>query len=120
MSKFEPGKRPVEFCGYVVRRWVSPGGKYGTVTLDVPGERGGGKYDFRSFADGPLTDIGKLEPGQLVHLTCSVDMECLKNKAKEEVKIDGYSKWVPALTIRAMEVQPASATPEDPADNIGW
>jgi hypothetical protein len=118
MSKFETGKSPVTFCGYVVRKWVSPGGRYASLCLDVPGERGGGKYDFRCFADGPLSEIGNLQGGQLVEVTCSVDMECLRNKAKQDVKIDGYSKWVPVLTVRSMEVQPASALPDN--DDLKW
>ncbi len=118
-SNFEPGKQPAIFTGYVVRKWNSPRGTYASLVLDVPGERGGGKYDFRCFSDGPLSDIDKLQAGQLVRVTCSVDMECLRDKNKQDVKVDNYSKWVPALTIRSMDVAPA----EDGAakeDELKW
>lgn len=118
MSNFEP-RRSFEHCGYVVRKWVSDKGTFASVVLDIPGERGAAKIDYRCFADGPLDQIRNLQGGQKVVVSGSIDMECLRGKDKKDVKVDGYNKWIPCLTIRTMEVETSSAMPSAD-DNLGW
>lgn len=121
---FEPGSGFL-ICGFVVRKWVSPAGKFASLVLDVPGERGSSKIDLRCFSDGPIAEIGNLQGGMKVHVTGSVDMEVLRSKEidtvtgkKKDVIVDGFKRWIPCLTIRKMDVEPSSVAPVD--DKLSW
>lgn len=97
--------------GYVTRVWCAPSGKFASLQVETPNGKGGTKkIDLRCFSDA-IDEVRQLGNGQVVQVTGTVDMEKLTSKAKEEVKVDGYAKWSPALTIRKVEVEPASAKP---------
>jgi len=101
------------FCGHVVRKMTNPQGTWGLVVLDVPTERGTtSKYEVRAFAGDALNEIAKLRDGAKVQITGRVDMETLKDKSKNDVKVDGRSVWVPRFTARTVTVDPASKQPE--------
>lgn len=105
-------------CGAVVRRFVAQSGKAAFVTIDVPGERGSKKIELRSFDRSIVADIGSLGAGQIVECTGTVDVEKLTNKQRDEVKVDGYAKWMPALTIRVLRIEGSSRAPS-PASQTG-
>lgn len=98
-------------CGAVVRRFVAQSGKAAFLTLDVVGDRGSKKIELRAFDRSMVADIGELGAGQIVECTGSVDVEKLTNKKRDEIKIDGYAKWVPALTIRVLRIEGSSRAP---------
>lgn len=98
-------------CGVVVRRFVAQSGKAAFLTLDVVGDRGSKKIELRSFDLSIVADIGQLGAGQTVECTGTVDVEKLTNKKRDEIKIDGYAKWVPALTIRVLRIEGSSRAP---------
>jgi hypothetical protein len=104
--------------GVVTRAKVfSP--KFAVMTVEVPNGRGGQKkVDMRAFSDAidQVQDVGQ---GQVVQVTGTVDMEKLTSKDRNEVKVDGFAKWVPALTIRKVEVEPSSAKPKPSAAPTG-
>jgi hypothetical protein len=98
-----------ELVGFVVRKWVSNARGFATIDLDIPNDRGSAKLRVRSFGkDGLIDQIDALKPGQKVRVICTVESECLKDKAKVEVKIDGFKKFVEVLTVRSIEVDATS------------
>ena len=107
MGSFEEGAG-FRVCGTVVRNWISPTGKFAALTLDVNRSPRGAKIEMRAFHRGSIDDIRILQPGQRVKCTGQIDWEPIKNKAREEIKIDGYQKWVAVLSILSVEVEGSS------------
>lgn len=111
-SDFTPGAG-FRIVGYVVRRFVPPSGKVAFLTLDVPNSKGkNNKIELRTFESDMITEVGALGDGMTVQVTGSIDVECLKDKSKKDVQIDGRAKWVPALTIKALKIEPSSVKPK--------
>lgn len=113
-------------CGAVVRApFISSSGKFGKLTLGVPGGRGETKVDVRAFDLLVIEEMRALGAGQTVQITGAIDMEPVKDKKGEKVIIDGYAQWVPALTAKAIKVEGSSvaaapaATGAAPVDK-GW
>jgi len=102
-------------CGAVIRRWVSSSGKFATLTLDVSAHPRSKKIQVRAFDQAVVAEIAELGAGQTVEVTGQIDADCLKNKAKAEVKVDGYPVWVFPLTVKALKVEGASRRPQEPA-----
>lgn len=101
--------------GVVTRVFNSPKGTFSALTVEVPNGRGGQKkIDMRAFQDA-VDQVANLGQGQVVQVTGKVDMESLKDKQRNEVQVDGRAKWVPALTITKVEVEPSSAKPKPAA-----
>lgn len=98
-------------CGAVVRRFVPPSGKCAFLMLATPGKKGEVKHELRAFDYDLIVEVGSLGVGQTVQCTGSVDNEPLKDKAKNDVQVDGRAAWVPKLTIRAMTVEGSSKAP---------
>jgi hypothetical protein len=129
---FKPGCG-FRLVGHVVRRWINPARSFATLVLAVPGEKGERKHDLRAF--GEMVDL--VEPlgvGMTVEALGTIDVEALKNRAREDVKVDGYAVWVEKLTIRTLNVEGSSvAAPAKhttaaapvpggrlPGDNVDW
>jgi hypothetical protein len=97
--------------GVLTRIWVSSKGTFASLTVECPDGRGKqSKVDLRCFADA-IDQVKNLGQGQVVRIAYQPGMEKLTSKDKTPVKIDGYEKWVAALTVRACEVEPSSAKP---------
>jgi hypothetical protein len=96
--------------GHVVRRWVNPAGTFATLVLAVPGENGERKIDLRAFRE-TVQAVADLGAGMTVEALGTVEVEALKNKAKEDVKVDGYVCWVAKLTVRTINVEGSSVKP---------
>jgi len=98
--------------GVVTRVYVSPKGNFAALTIECPDGRGRPtKIDFRCFSDA-FDQVKNLGQGQVVRVSFSPGMEKLTAKDKSPVMVDGREKWVPALTVRACEVEPSSAKPK--------
>lgn len=109
---FEPGAG-FRICGYVVRRFVPQSGKCAFLTLDVPNGRGkNAKIELRTFEHDLIVEVGALGDGQTVQVTGGIDMEALKDKARNDVKVDGRAVWKPALTIKAIKIEASSVKPK--------
>jgi hypothetical protein len=114
--------------GAVVRKFVAQSGKVAFLTLAVPGNKGETKIDVRSFDVLVIEEIGGLGAGQTVQVTGNVDSQKLTTKAGADVMVDGYAKWVPALTVKAIKVEGSSiapaandgAPPPNSAADKGW
>jgi len=111
--------------GFVKRKFVSPAGKFAKVTLDVPRASGGETHvDVRSFGkDGLIGAIGKLEMGQRVQFTGTIEKQVLTSRDKKEVVVDGYKAWVEVLTATKMEAEaknPTAVGGLDDSDKPGW
>jgi len=115
------GNEPVEsfdkdtkflVCGYVKRRWVSESGKYGTITIEDCGDRQP-IVNVQCFADGPIAEIRKLEPGMLIKVSGKIGTQAIKDKKGEEIKIDGYRRYENTLTVKRIAVSPTSRKSSD-------
>jgi hypothetical protein len=102
-------------CGQVKRKWVADSGKFATVTLDIPGERGI-IINLRSFKDGPIDEIRGLVPGMTIECVGNISSETVKDKKGDDIKIDGYKKYVEVLTIKKLKIDPTSKQ-NPPKDN---
>lgn len=98
-------------CGTVLRKRIPDSRKIAFLTLNVERQRSSVKLDMRTFDRGLIDDIGALADGQLVEVTGAIDIEPLKDRAGHEVKVDGYNKWSPALTVKVLRVHEASRSP---------
>jgi hypothetical protein len=96
--------------GNVVRSRVARSGKAAWVTVDVADGARHKKIEMVAFRS-QVSDVGTLKPGQDVEIDGALDMESLKTKAGDDVKIDGYAKWVPMLVVRSVIVSGATASP---------
>lgn len=110
MSNFQHGAG-FRIAGSLVRKWVAQSFKVARVTVAVDHEKGTKKIDLVSFAPDVIEEIAALRDGALFEVTGRVDMEKLKDKQGNEVKIDGYAKWVPSLSVQVIKVQGASKAP---------
>jgi hypothetical protein len=95
-------------AGNVVRRFVPQSRRCAFLTLDVNRSPKPVKIEMRTFKADLIEEIDALTSGQNVEVTGQIDIECVKTKKGEEVKIDGYSKFVPALTIRELKIDGSS------------
>lgn len=112
--KFEHGAG-FRICGAVVRKWVSPTGKFASLVVGAPNGKGKEtKHDLRAFDPELVEQIHGLGVGQIVQATGGIDNEKQTNKAKEEIKVDGYNVWLTKLTIRALTVEGSSVKPGAP------
>lgn len=98
-------------CGAVVRKFVPPSGKCAFVDIATPGKKGEIKHELRTFDYDLIVEVGSLGVGQIVQVTGSVESETLKDKGRNDVKVDGRTAWVSKLTIRALTVEGASIKP---------
>lgn len=99
--------------GTVVRRFVAQSGKFGSLTLDVPSERGSSKLDIVTFDC--VEDFAELQAGTSVVITGRINMNKLTSKNKEPVIVDGFQKWVPQLIATKVEVGLGQAKKTKPA-----
>ncbi len=110
-------------AGNVTRRFVSQSGKFAALTIDVNRHPRSVKVEMRCFDLGIIGEIEKLSSGQSVEASGQVDVEVLKAKSGEEISIDGYKKWVPVLTIKALKTEadvagpPRAAEPAPPSEH---
>lgn len=83
----------------------------------------GGKYtqkpEFQCFpGDVDFEVLRKLTPGEEVDIEFTLTTRSLTNKAKEEVKVDGYTKWVLVATARSVKPVAAGAPLDD--EKLPW
>lgn len=97
--------------GAVVRKHVAQSGKVAFLTLGVPGNKGETKIDVRSFDVLVIEEIGSLGVGQTVQVTGNVESQKLTTKKGDDVLVDGYAKWVPALSVKKIDVEGSSRAP---------
>jgi hypothetical protein len=112
-------------CGIVIRRFVPPSGACAFLTLEVPTDKGKrAKLDMVTFDC--VVDVGALGEGQTVQVTGSIGSKAVKDKAKQDVQVDGRTLWVPQLVIKAVTVE--AAKPKEPpkpgaqlpGDTVDW
>lgn len=110
MSSFIHGAG-FRIVGAVVRKFVAQSGKFAAVTIDVNVPPRSRKIECRAFDAEMIDEIGQLGAGQTIEITGQIDMEKLTDKKREPVKVDGYEKWSPALTVKAIKIEGSSVKP---------
>src|SRR5258707_7116872 len=99
--------------GFVVRRWVATSGKFATLVLDVENDGRHSKVDFVTFD--AVRDFDQLTIGREVTVEGRIGMTKLTTKAREDVIIDNYPKYVPQLIVMDVSVAATSKKPETKA-----
>jgi hypothetical protein len=105
-----PFENKAGFCiaGNVVRRFVPQSRKCAFLTLDVNRSPKPAKIEMRTFSRDLIEEIEQLTAGQNVEVSGQIDVEPVKSKKGEEIKVDGYTKWVPSLTVKDLKVDGSS------------
>lgn len=105
--------------GIVEKVFLAASGKFAKLTISCPGNQDRmQKVDVVAFSD-KFDLVKNIGQGEEIRVTGAIAMEKLTNKAREEVKVDGYAKWSPMLVLADVTVMQQAAAPkaEDPA---GW
>jgi hypothetical protein len=107
-------------AGCVVRKFCSPTGKFGALTLSITQGERNTKVDFVTFDC--VNDFSDLVQGANVTVTGKIGMNKLTAKDKSEVKVDGFAKWVPQLVVTAVKVEASSKKPaaSPDSDDVTW
>lgn len=101
--------------GTVTRVWVADSGKFGTLSVSVPvGDGKTRKIDMRAFS-AVTPSLQELSPGMRVNVVGDVEMNPLKDKQKNDVKVDNFTKWVVELTAREVKQATGGARAPRPA-----
>jgi len=103
--------------GAVVRKFLPESGKIAFLTLEIAGERRAEKHEFRCFDRALIGDINSLGAGMTVRISGVVQSEVMKNKAREDVVVDGRPAWVDKLTIKRMDIEGSSKPASEPDDD---
>jgi len=99
-------------CGPVVRKpYVNQARTFASLVIGTPGKKGEVKHELRAFDADVIDEIAGLGIGQIVKVTGALDREALTDKARNDVKADGYTVFVEKLTIRTLEVEGSSRRP---------
>lgn len=97
--------------GYVERSFVPPSGKCAFVTLAVPGRNKDQKLEFVAFDHDAIVACGALGKGQTVQIRGNIGSQALKNKAKQDVEVDGRTVWTSRLEAVTIDVQGEKSKP---------
>lgn len=89
--------------GSVVRKFVVNSGKVAFLTLDVTTANKSRKHDFKTFDC--VDDVASLADGAIVEVTGNLDVEKLTAKDRSDVMVDGRTKWIPSLVIKAIKTE---------------
>jgi hypothetical protein len=119
-------KRTFEITGIVAAArgkgnnpFISASGNFSKLSLET---NVGGKRSFHEVIGfSELTEaMRKLGPGMEVTVTGEVGSEKLADKAKQDILVDGYPRWIPRLVATSVAVKDApEVIPASKAGN-GW
>ena len=105
--------------GIVERVFAAQSGKFAKFTVSTQDGKGKlQKVDVVAFSEtfGQLANLGQ---GEEVQITGNIAMEKLTDKARNEIKVDGYARWSPMLVAKTVKVE-KPATQAVAADDPGW
>lgn len=101
----------VRIVGIVERKFVPPSGKCAFMTISWLGEKAKRiKMEMVAFGDN-IVAVGGLGVGETIQVLATLDTKPLKNKAREDVQVDGRTAWVPQVIVRTIQ-QEAKAPPK--------
>ncbi len=105
-------------AGIVDRVFAAQSGKFARVSVSAPDGKGKlQKIDVVAFSE-TFQLLANLGQGEEVTITGNIAMEKLTDKARNDVKVDGYAKWSPMLIAKTVKVE--SAKPGIDPDDKGW
>lgn len=82
--------------GKVTKAYVAESGKFARLKIRCTSERRQSFIDVKFFRE-PAKEAAACKEGDDVTIKYTVESTCLKDKAGEDVKVDGYTVWVPEL-----------------------
>jgi hypothetical protein len=97
--------------GCVKRVFVADSGKFAKLTVDVQANAHAKTLELKCFDRSVIGDIRALRQGQRVQVRGKVESEKVTDRARNEVKVDGYALWIPALRPTSVEVEGSSRAP---------
>jgi len=100
--------------GTIKRLFISPTGKFAAVRLKVNSPPHPPELDMKCFDRILIGDMQRdLRVGQRVQFTGKIESEKLQDKSRNDVKVDGYEVWIPALRPAKFEVEGSSRKPAE-------
>lgn len=113
--------------GSVYKAFVPQSGKCAFLTVEFTNDRGRvTKLETRTFDATVIQQVRSLGQGEVVEVTGSIESEVAKDKAKQDVSVDGRLLWIPMLKLKSVKVDGAAkakaAAPVDLDDGKpeGW
>lgn len=86
--------------GTVQRKWV--GDKVARLTIRVELEHRNPKIDCVAFERPLIEAIERLDDRDEVIVSGDITMTPVRNKKGENLRVDGYERWVPQLVVTAI------------------
>lgn len=108
--------------GVVHKAFAASNGKFGKLTVLVPNKNGKDcRHEIKSFDTALVQRISEIGAGQSVRCAGVIELECLKNKDKTEIKVDGYSVWIQVPILRTLDIEEMKTPPSisNPFDDNG-
>lgn len=98
-----------KITGAVLDKFISPSGKFARLKVEtsINGKRA--KHTIKVFDHDCVRVVDTCGNGEMITVEGSVGQEVLKDRAGQEVKVDGYSVWQPMLV--ALSIISATAVP---------
>lgn len=95
--------------GAVLDKWVSPSGKFARLKVEtsINGKRA--KHTIKVFDHDCVRVVDTCGNGEMITVEGSVGQEILKDRAGQDVKVDGYSVWQTMLV--ALSIISATGVP---------
>lgn len=108
--------KPATIEGKVSRVYTSE--KFGSLKFESTNGRRLCKFETKAFDKDIIACIKALKVGQDVSVEFVLDTECLRDKAGQDVMVDGYKVWSPCL--KAVSINGVVKAEADPlnGDNV--
>lgn len=103
--------------GYVTRKFTMKSGTFGVLTVEYMGDRGRkSTQEAFAFDSAVVAKIAAIGEGEGVDMRGTLMREALKDKAKNDIEVDGRKVWITKLRLLAVEVMQRKAAP--PLDDV--
>lgn len=104
--------------GTIKRLFIADSGKFAKITLTVNAHPHPPELDLKSLDKILIGDMKRdLRQGQRVEFKGNIESEKVTDKARTEVKVDGYTLWIPALRPKSYAVEGSSRVPQSSGKN---
>ena len=116
-----PDSAEFSIIGAMTYKYVAPGNNFAAFKIEVKREGRRTLLDCKSFDTGVCNYLRDIGVGEGIEVTGDLGSETLKNKAKLDVQVDGYSVWQPMLKVTSIlkpdQGEQAKAPKSDPMND---